>query len=83
MSIITTDKRWPLLLGAGVGMGLSVSACQTAMRNASLSCGELPPVDGNCYEDCEPSPPADPCKDSPCNELSPCEPKNVNILVSI
>jgi len=80
--LFAKNKRWPLLLGAGVGMGLSVSACQTAMRNASLSCGELPPVDGNCYEDCEPSPPADPCKDSPCNELSPCEPKNVNILTT-
>merc|ERR1712183_485044 len=80
--LFAKNKRWPLLLGAGVGMGLSVSACQTAIRNASLSCGELPPVDGNCYEDCEPSPPADPCKDGPCNELSPCEPKNVNILTT-
>jgi len=80
--LFAKNKRWPLILGAGVGMGLSVSACQTAMRNASLSCGELPPVDGNCYEDCEPSPPADPCKDSPCSELSPCEPKNVNLLAT-
>ena len=66
-------------------MGLSVSACQAAMRNASLSCGELPPVDGNCYEECEPSAAAsDPC--SSCDEpslASPCEPKNVNLLVSI
>jgi len=82
--LFAKNKRWPLILGAGVGMGLSVSACQAAMRNASLSCGELPPVDGNCYEECEPSAAAsDPC--SSCDEpslASPCEPKNVNLLTT-
>jgi len=82
--LFAKNKRWPLILGAGVGMGLSVSACQAAMRNASLSCGELPPVDGNCYEECEPSAAAsDPCNS--CDEpslASPCEPKNVNLLTT-
>jgi len=82
--LFAKNKRWPLILGAGVGMGLSVSACQAAMRNASLSCGELPPVDGNCYEECEPSAAeSDPCNS--CDEpslASPCEPKNVNLLTT-
>jgi len=82
--LFAKNKRWPLILGAGVGMGLSVSACQAAMRNASLSCGELPPVDGNCYEECEPSAAeSDPCNS--CDEpslSSPCEPKNVNLLTT-
>jgi len=82
--LFAKSKRWPLILGAGVGMGLSVSACQAAMRNASLSCGELPPVDGNCYEECKPSAAeSDPCNS--CDEpslSSPCEPKNVNLLTT-
>jgi len=83
--LFAKNKRWPLILGAGVGMGLSINACQTAMRNASLSCGELPPVDGNCYEECEPSSKdsADPCGSCVEPDLtSPCEPKNVNLLTT-
>jgi len=78
--LFAKNKRWPLILGAGIGMGLSVSACQAAMRNASLSCEELPPLDGNCYEECEPIV-SDPC--SSCDKpRSPCEPKNVNLLTT-